>query len=145
MKVDEIKELMRAMTETGMTALEYESSDGRLCLKRETAVSVSATAEGAADGSSLAEKAPVAAESGAEVTGRVVVSPLVGTVYLAPAEGEAPFVQEGDGVKKGQVLAIVEAMKLMNEIESEYAGEVVRVLVENGQTVEYGQPLFEIR
>lgn len=145
MKVEDIKELMRAMTETGMTALEYESADGRLSMKREAAAGVSETAERSAGKNAAAEKAPETAGGTGKTAGQVVVSPLVGTVYLAPAEGEAPFVQEGDGVKKGQVLAIVEAMKLMNEIESEYAGEVVRVLVENGQTVEYGQPLFEIR
>lgn len=144
MKVEEIKELMRAMTETGMTALEYEFPDGRLSLKREAAAGVSGPAERPA-GENAEEKARETAGGAGKTAGQVVVSPLVGTVYLAPAEGEAPFVQEGDGVKKGQVLAIVEAMKLMNEIESEYAGEVVRVLVENGQTVEYGQPLFEIR
>lgn len=145
MKVEDIKELMRAMTETGMTALEYESPDGRLSLKREAAAGVSGPVERPAGENAAAEKAPETVGEHGKTAGQVVVSPLVGTVYLAPAEGEAPFVQEGDGVKKGQVLAIVEAMKLMNEIESEYAGEVVRVLVENGQTVEYGQPLFEIR
>ena len=72
-------------------------------------------------------------------------SPLVGTFYAAPAEDAAPFVKAGDVVEKGQVLAIIEAMKLMNEIESDYAGTVAEVLVENGQAVEYGQPLFVIR
>ena len=78
------------------------------------------------------------------LTGNVINSPLVGTVYLAPEEGAKPFVQVGDTVKKGQVVAIVEAMKLMNEIESEFDGVVTKVLVENEQTVEYGQPLFEV-
>ena len=70
---------------------------------------------------------------------------MVGTVYLAPEEGAKPFVQVGDTVKKGQVVAIVEAMKLMNDIESDFDGEVAEILVENGQPVEYGQPLFVIR
>lgn len=78
------------------------------------------------------------------LTGNVINSPLVGTVYLAPEEGAKPFVQVGDTVKKGQVVAIVEAMKLMNEIESEFDGVVTKILVENEQTVEYGQPLFEV-
>ncbi len=72
-------------------------------------------------------------------------SPLVGTFYCAPSEGADPYVKVGDVVKKGQVLGIVEAMKLMNEIESEFDGEVVEILVENEQMVEYGQPLFVIR
>ena len=78
------------------------------------------------------------------LTGQVVKSPLVGTFYTAPSEDADPFVQVGDQVKSGQTLAIVEAMKLMNEIESEYTGEIKEVLVENGQMVEYGQPLFRI-
>ena len=77
--------------------------------------------------------------------GKIVASPLVGTFYAAPSEDAAPYVQVGDVVKKGQVLAIVEAMKLMNEIESEYDGIVEEILVENAQGVEYGQPLFRIR
>lgn len=76
---------------------------------------------------------------------KLVESPLVGTFYAAPSEEASPFVAIGDVVKKGQTLAIIEAMKLMNEIESEYDGTVAEILVENGQPVEYGQPLFRIR
>uniref|UniRef100_UPI00405617E2 acetyl-CoA carboxylase biotin carboxyl carrier protein n=1 Tax=Acetatifactor sp. TaxID=1872090 RepID=UPI00405617E2 len=75
-------------------------------------------------------------------TGNVVTSPLVGRFYVAPSEDAEPFVKVGDTVKKGQTLAIVEAMKLMNEIESDYDGVVTEILAENGQGVEYGQPLF---
>ena len=74
----------------------------------------------------------------------LVKSPLVGTCYAAPAEDADPFVSVGDTVKKGQTLAIVEAMKLMNEIESDYDGKIAEICVENGQAVEYGQPLFRI-
>ena len=77
--------------------------------------------------------------------GETVRAPLVGTFYSAPAEGEAPFVKAGDRVTKGQVLGIIEAMKLMNEIESEYDGIVEAVLVKNEQVVEYGQPLFSVK
>lgn len=76
---------------------------------------------------------------------KLVESPLVGTFYAAPSEDAAPFVVAGDIVKKGQTLAIIEAMKLMNEIESEYDGTIAEILVGNGQPVEYGQPLFRIR
>ena len=76
--------------------------------------------------------------------GVFVTSPLVGTFYTAPAEDAEPFVKVGDTVKKGQVVAIVEAMKLMNEIESDFDGTVTEILVKNGQAVEYGQPLFRI-
>ncbi len=79
-----------------------------------------------------------------EAVGNIVKSPLVGTFYAAPAEDAAPFVAVGDVVKKGQTLAIVEAMKLMNDIEAEYDGRILEVYVENGDSVEYGQPLFAI-
>ena len=72
-------------------------------------------------------------------------SPIVGTFYESPSPGAPPFVKPGDHVKQGQAVCIVEAMKLMNEIESDVAGEVVKILVGNGQPVEYGQPLFSIR
>ncbi len=78
-------------------------------------------------------------------TGNLVTSPLVGTFYAAPSQDLPPYVQVGDKVKKGQVLAIVEAMKLMNEIESDFDGEIAEIYVENGQPVEYGQKLFRIR
>jgi len=74
-----------------------------------------------------------------------VKSPIVGTFYAAPSPGAAPFLRIGDQIQAGQVVCIIEAMKLMNEIEADIAGEVVRALVENGQPVEYGQPLFAIR
>ena len=76
--------------------------------------------------------------------GNIVKSPLVGTFYAAPAEDAEPFVKVGDSVKEGQVLAIVEAMKLINEIESDFTGTVKEILVENGQGVEFGQALFVI-
>lgn len=77
--------------------------------------------------------------------GKLVKAPLVGTFYAAPAEDAPPFVTVGSTVKKGQTLGIVEAMKLMNEIESEFEGVVSEVLVENGQMVEFGQPLFRLK
>ena len=86
-----------------------------------------------------------AEETALSAEGKTITSPLVGVFYAAPAEDADAFVQVGDTIKKGQVLAIVEAMKLMNEIESDYDGTIAEILVENGQPVEYGQPLFRIR
>ena len=94
---------------------------------------------------SISEQAPDTMISNGEPTGNTVKSPLVGTFYAAPSEDAPAFVKVGDIVKKGQILAIVEAMKLMNDIESDFDGEVAEILVENGQPVEYGQPLFVIR
>lgn len=102
---------------------------------------------GPAPAPALAAEAPAPLKEEAEEAakpGKVVESPLVGTFYAAPAEDAEPFVTVGSAVKKGQTLAIVEAMKLMNEIESDYDGTVAEILVENGQPVEYGQPLFRI-
>ncbi|MBO5460057.1 MAG: acetyl-CoA carboxylase biotin carboxyl carrier protein, partial [Lachnospira sp.] len=79
-----------------------------------------------------------------EEQGNIVKSPLVGIFYSAPSPDDEPFVSEGTAVKKGQTLGIIEAMKLMNEIESDYEGTVKKILVENGQMVEFGQPLFVI-
>ena len=79
-----------------------------------------------------------------DIEGEIISSPLVGTYYEAPAEGADPFVKVGDIVKKGQTLAIIEAMKLMNEIESECDGVIKEIMVSNGQPVEFGQPLFKI-
>jgi acetyl-CoA carboxylase biotin carboxyl carrier protein len=89
--------------------------------------------------------APVAPVPADEVELAVVKSPIVGTFYRSPEPGAASFVEIGSTVKKGQVLCIIEAMKLMNEIDSEYEGEIVNVYVENGQPVQYGERLFAIR
>ncbi len=76
---------------------------------------------------------------------KIVKSPMVGTFYLKPSPTEKPYVEIGQTIKKGETLCIIEAMKLMNEIESEYAGEIVEILVKDGETVEYGKPLFYIK
>ena len=94
--------------------------------------------------SAPADPAPVAAAEPAEVL-HTVKSPIVGTYYGSPSPGASPFVSPGDRVQKGQVICIVEAMKLMNEIEADASGEVVKCLVSNGQPIEFGQPLFTIR
>jgi acetyl-CoA carboxylase biotin carboxyl carrier protein len=89
--------------------------------------------------------ASVPPAAAAEEELHTVKSPIVGTFYEAPGPGALPFVKPGDQVAAGQVLCIIEAMKLMNEIEADASGEIVKVLVNNGQPVEYGQPLFAIR
>jgi acetyl-CoA carboxylase biotin carboxyl carrier protein len=88
--------------------------------------------------------APAEAPAAAEVEGHVVKSPMVGTFYRSPSPGAPPFIELGQSVTEGQTLCIIEAMKLLNEIESDVSGTVKRILVENGQPIEYGQPLFII-
>jgi acetyl-CoA carboxylase biotin carboxyl carrier protein len=91
-----------------------------------------------------ATAAAAIAETPAEVSGHIVKSPMVGTFYRSSAPGSPPFVEIGSNVKEGDTLCIIEAMKLLNEIESDFAGVVKQILVENGQPVEFGQPLFII-
>src|SRR5690606_19007171 len=100
----------------------------------------SAPKPAAAPAPAPAESKPAAPAS----KGKQVLSPFVGTFYRAPAPGKEPYVKVGQTVKPGQVLCIIEAMKLMNEIEAEFAGRVVEILVEDGQPVEFGEPLFVV-
>lgn len=154
MEVENLIKLIEAVSKSELTGFKYEEDGVKLNLTKKTEeVRV-------IDGGNIAVAAPAASSNiqhpsdmqnpsaetdNAFEEGKIVRSPLVGTFYAAPAEDAEPFVSVGDSVKKGQVLAIVEAMKLMNEIESEYDGVVAEVLTENGQAVEYGQPLFRIR
>lgn len=148
MEVENLIKLIEAVSESELTGFKYEEDGVKLELKK------NAEEVRVADGSNTVVAAPAASvsmqnlpASSSSVLGedKVVKSPLVGTFYTAPSEDADPFIDVGDSVKKGQVLAIVEAMKLMNEIESEYDGVVEEVLAENGQAVEYGQPLFRVR
>lgn len=171
MNVDEIIKLMQAVSDNGLTSLELKEGELKLSLKREKEmpqiVTVSAPSADAAamqmaavqsglaapsmmspmmpQGVMASQAAPAAADPADIGSDKVVTSPLVGTFYNASSPDAAPFVQAGDTVKKGQVLGIIEAMKLMNEIESEYDGIVEAVLVNNEEVVEYGQPLFRIK
>ncbi len=132
MEVKEIIELMKAVADNELTKFELEHGNTKLIMNREKKTETVAIA--------TAAQSPVN-----EPEGNVIKCPLVGTFYTSPSPEAETFVKVGDQVKKGQIVAIVEAMKLMNEIESEYDGVVEAVLVENESTVEYGQPLFRIR
>lgn len=145
MNSNEIKDLINAISNSKIDVFDYEENGAKLHLEKNTAVEVVATKSVAQNALAKQENVKENIEQEEVLTGNTITSPLVGTAYLAPEEGATPFVQVGDTVKKGQVVAIVEAMKLMNEIESEFDGVVTKILVENEQTVEYGQPLFEIQ
>lgn len=164
MKLEEIKELMKAMEEYDLRSFSYHENGVELSLSRGESFGTGSSGTAAAESvKECAEAVPASEKTerreaeGAEkkpapaqpsvLTGteKVVKSPLVGTFYAAAAPDQEPFVKPGDSVKKGQVLGIIEAMKLMNEIESEYDGVVESVLVNNEEVVEYGQPLFRIR
>ena len=171
MNQKEIRELIDFLIEKDIAEFELERGDVKLRVKRGNSTSVTqvvavpaataapliahapaaplshATAAAsvpAAPASAPAEAAPAAEED--ELAGaHIVKSPIVGTFYESPSPGAPPFVKPGDPVSVGQVLCIVEAMKLMNEIESDYSGTIVKRFVNNGQPVEYGQQLFAVK
>ena len=164
MNSKEIKELVEFLIDKDITEFELERGDVKLRVKRGHDVVMSAApvvapisapvvavpaapaVASAVPAAPAAAAAPAAPAAAPEEEGlHVVKSPIVGTFYEAPSPGAPPFIKVGDHVNAGQVLCIVEAMKLMNEIESEVAGEIAKILVKNGQPVEYGQPLFAIR
>ena len=156
MDYQQILELVKEVSKAGLTNFEYTEGNIRIamsCPQPEEKIVVPASnlvlQEAAGAGANAVETAVSAQQEPEQIAeekgGNVVKSPLVGTFYAAPSEDAQPFVKVGDTVKKGQTLAIVEAMKLMNEIESEFDGVVTEILVENEDNVEYGQPLFRIQ
>lgn len=156
MDLRKLKTLIDLVSESGISELEVTEGEGKVRIVKNAppvyvqpsagfAPQVSApapvvTAPSEAAGAAAADAAAAAAAP----QGHVVTSPMVGTFYRAPSPGADPFVQVGDTVKEGQTLCIIEAMKLLNEIESDKAGVIKEILAENGQAVEYGQPLFVI-
>lgn len=172
MEINDIIRLMQAVSENGLTSFKIEEGNLTLSIKKEKEqiVTVAGNVPAAqliSPGSMAVEVTPAPAAgtgpvtafasgndtvgsaadgaSGAIESDKIVASPLVGTFYNAASPDSEPFVKAGDTVKKGQTLGIIEAMKLMNEIESEFDGVVEAVLVGNEDVVEYGQPLFRIR
>lgn len=166
-KVNEIKELIRALDNSSLEELEIRGENKTKLLLKKTVSSASAPVsrkQDTAQAESREEQAPApvseqqqepakepaAAEKETESkedTSHLgeITSPMVGTFYSAPSPEEGPYVKTGDNVKKDSIVCIVEAMKLMNELEAEIDGEIVEILVENGELVEYGQPLFLVK
>jgi acetyl-CoA carboxylase biotin carboxyl carrier protein len=144
MDLKELKALLRLMEGSDVEELEVEEGGRRVRIRRATPPPMLATAPLPAPAArSAPPPAAALATPGPEAAGLIPVeSPMVGTFYRAPAPGAEPYVKEGDTVEKGTVLCIIEAMKLMNEIEAEVRGRIANILVENGQPVEFGQPLF---
>ena len=162
---NELKELIEFLKDNKIGEFDLERGDLKVRIKfaqeggadlaglaqalRSQAAQVVPAAVVAAPAPQAVPAAPTSAAPAAQVDEdaslHIVKSPIVGTFYGSPSPGAAPFVSPGDHVEKGQVICIVEAMKLMNEIEADASGEIVRSLVTNGQAVEYGQPLFSIR
>ena len=154
MNSDAIKDLLDLIQAHDLAEFELEDGEFKLRVKRggphivthvmpAAPVAAPFVAAPAAPAAAPAAAAAPADDGGAQLA--IVKSPIVGTFYRSAEPGAAPFVNIGDSVKKGQVLCIIEAMKLMNEIDSEYEGEITNVYVENGQPVQYGERIFAIR
>ncbi len=157
MEFENLVKLIETVSASGLTGFQYEEKGMKIKLSKD--VSGSAQVVSAADAKEQTIQSAAVfktqetqsisvtetAGTSAQPEGKLIRSPLVGTFYAAPAEDADAFVAVGDIVKKGQTLAIIEAMKLMNEIESEFDGVIEEVLAENGQPVEYNQPLFRLK
>lgn len=145
MDIKDIKAIYKFLRETDIVEFELEGPEGKVRLKRGNAFSMNnfvpaeAAPEKEAPKEAKKEEQPEKKENI-----KIVTSPMVGTFYRSPSPEAPPFMELGSIVKSGQTLCIIEAMKLMNEVECEYNGKVVSILVENGQPVEYGEPLFHI-
>ena len=144
---DDIKELIQIFNASGVAEMEVQRGENRLRLRRgPTAQELVVPAPAHAPAHAPAAVAAASAKpTAADPNHAIVKSPIVGTYYDAPSPGAPTFVKVGDSVEPGQVLCIIESMKLMNEIEAEIAGTIVHKLVENGRPVEYGEALFAIR
>lgn len=154
MSNDEIKELIQLVMDSGIAELELQRGDNRVRIRRSMGtmqeITIPATMTGhppnSTDGQVSASSASSSMAAPPAAANEVIVkSPIVGTFYEGPKPGDPPFVKVGDSVEPGQVLCIIESMKLMNEIESEVSGTIVAKLMENGRAVEYGEALFAIR
>lgn len=152
MDLDKIARLLEMLSDRDVREFAYEDADVKLRLRYGAEVVTVAAPHAVAAHAPVAHAAPAQAPAhapaaAAEQPSRVVTveAPMVGTLYRSSAPGAKPFVEVGDRVQKGQVLCIIEAMKLMNDIQSDAMGTVAKIFVENGQPVEYGQPLFGLK
>jgi len=151
MDLRKLKTLIDLVSESNVSELEITEAEGKVRIVKSSGVAMAAPVMMAAPVAAAPQmvaapvaEAALAAEVPAAAAGHAVKSPMVGTFYRSSSPGAAPFVQIGSVVKEGDTLCIVEAMKILNEIESDKSGTVTQILCENGQAVEYGQPLFII-
>jgi acetyl-CoA carboxylase biotin carboxyl carrier protein len=149
MDIRKVKKLIELLEESGISEIEIKEGEESVRISRNgpsmTMPQMQYAPAMAPPMAAPAAAAPVAAEAAApEVSGHVVTSPMVGTFYEAPSPGSAPFVEVGKSVKEGDTLCIIEAMKMLNQIEADKSGVIKQMVVENGQPVEFGQPLFII-
>ncbi len=141
MDKDELKELIEFMNENNLCELEIEQEGKRIKLKKYSSETSFITPQLPSQPSVPGKDADTPPEESNLIE---IKSPIVGTFYRAPSPGAKPYVDVGDEINPGDVVCIIEAMKLMNEIKSDVHGKIVKILVENGEAVEYGQPLFQV-
>ncbi|HIE54090.1 MAG TPA: acetyl-CoA carboxylase biotin carboxyl carrier protein [Chromatiaceae bacterium] len=147
MDIRKVKKLIELLEASDIAEIEIHEGEESVRISRHGTLPPPATVAAAAPAQTPSvptASEPVAKEKEPEMEGHVIRSPMVGTFYRAPTPGAKPFVSEGQSVEAGDTLCIIEAMKILNQIESDTAGVVKRILVENGQPVEYNQPLFTI-
>ena len=148
MDIRKVKKLIELLEESGISEIEISEGEESVRISRYpktgTVTTTSAPAAPAPAAAQAAAPATPAAAAATPVQGQQVTAPMVGTFYSGPAPGAKSFVEIGSEVKPGDTLCVIEAMKMMNQIESEFAGRVVSILVKNGSPVEFGQPLFVI-
>ena len=142
MELKELYALMERFEKSGLSEIMFKKDGEEVCLKKAGPVLLSAPPVAASSAAHPVHEAPPV-KHGADT--EFIRAPLVGTFYRAPAPDAPPFVEKGDTVKKGKPLCILEAMKLMNEYQAEFDMEIVAILVDNGNMVEFGAPLFEVR
>ena len=149
MNIKQIRELAQIVSENGLSAIEVAEGENRVRIERAVAAPAAVPAVVSMPAPAAAPTAPAPAPAAEETNvdfnrTREIKSPMVGVFYAAPSPDAKPFVEVGSKVKKGDIVCIVEAMKLMNEISAEFDGEVVDICVHNGDVVEYGQTLFKL-
>jgi acetyl-CoA carboxylase biotin carboxyl carrier protein len=144
MEYEKIKQLMDDMGNSKLSSIDIDFPDGtKISMKKNENVEISTKAMKSSS-QEVKKEEPELEQSSDENTGKIVKSPMVGTFYIKPNPSANPYVEVGKKVKKGDVLCIIEAMKLMNEIESEFDGEIAEIFIKDGEAVEYGKPLFKI-
>ncbi len=143
MEYEKIKQLMDDMGNSKLTSIDIDFPDGtKISMKKEAKAQSKIVLEGEKQENIIQQENST--EEKKKETGKIVKAPMVGTFYLKPSPTSNPYVEIGKEIKKGDILCIIEAMKLMNEIESEFSGKIKEIFVKDGENVEYGTPLFEI-
>jgi acetyl-CoA carboxylase biotin carboxyl carrier protein len=150
MDLRKLKTLIDLVSESNISELEITEAEGKVRIVKAALPALAAPAPAAAPGAAEVSRAALAAAAAADLAEesgpvcKIIKSPMVGTFYRASGPSAKPFIELGDSIKQGEPVCIIEAMKIMNEIEADCDGKVVRILCENGQAVEFGQPLFSV-